>query len=61
MSSLFVAPSTRSYLEGETLPDRLTKGALPLDDALKIAIQTVDALSTAHRAIASLALFCGTA
>src|ERR1700682_506287 len=36
-------------LEGETLADRLTKGALPLDDALKIAIQTADALSTAHR------------
>ena len=37
------------YLEGETLADRLKKGALPLDDALKIAIQIADALSTAHR------------
>ena len=38
------------YLEGETLADRLKKGALPLDDALTIAIQIGDALSTAHRA-----------
>ena len=37
------------YLEGETLADRLKKGALPLDDALKVAIQIADALSTAHR------------
>ena len=27
------------YLEGETLADRLQKGALPLDHALKIAIE----------------------
>ena len=32
------------YLEGETLADRLTKGALPLDQALTIAIQIADAL-----------------
>jgi Tol biopolymer transport system component len=37
------------YLDGETLADRLKKGALPLDEALKIAIQIADALSTAHR------------
>ena len=37
------------YLEGETLADRLTKGALPLDEARKVAIQIADALSTAHR------------
>src|SRR6516164_287828 len=37
------------YLEGETLEQRLKKGALPLDEALKIAIQIADALSTAHR------------
>jgi serine/threonine protein kinase len=37
------------YLEGETLADRLTKGALPLDDALQVAVQIADALSAAHR------------
>src|SRR6266508_1036288 len=36
-------------LEGETLADRLKKGALPLDEALKIAIQIADALNAAHR------------
>src|SRR5437867_13086802 len=38
------------YLEGETLADRVTKGALPLDQALQIAIQMADALATAHKA-----------
>src|ERR1700686_4866842 len=38
------------YLEGETLADRLMKGALPLDQALQVAIQIADALATAHRA-----------
>ena len=38
------------YLEGETLADRLVKGALPLDQALTIAIQIANALDTAHRA-----------
>ncbi len=38
------------YLEGETLADRLTKGALPLDQALTIAIQIASALDHAHRA-----------
>ena len=37
-------------VEGETLADRLTKGALPLDQALRIAIQIASALDTAHRA-----------
>src|SRR5262249_54948929 len=37
------------YLEGDTLADRLTKGALSLDEALKVAIQIADAHSTAHR------------
>ena len=35
-------------LEGETLADRLHRGALPLDEALKIAIQIADALDKAH-------------
>jgi serine/threonine protein kinase len=38
------------YLEGETLADRLTKGALPLAQALQVAIQIADALATAHKA-----------
>ena len=38
------------YLEGETLADRLTGGALPLDHALRIATEVADALATAHRA-----------
>ncbi len=37
------------YLEGETLEQRLKKGAMPLDEALKIATQIADALSVAHR------------
>ena len=41
--------SSWSILDGETLADRLTKGALPLDEALKIAIQIADALDAAHR------------
>src|SRR5713226_5735606 len=38
------------YLEGETLADRLVKGALPLDQVLQIAIQIADALDNAHGA-----------
>jgi serine/threonine protein kinase len=38
------------YLEGETLADRLEKGALPLDQALKTAIEIVQALDAAHSA-----------
>src|ERR1700680_1719763 len=38
------------YLEGETLADRLTKGALPLDQTLQVAIQIAAALATAHKA-----------
>jgi serine/threonine protein kinase len=38
------------YLEGETLADRLAKGALPVDQALHYAIQIADALDKAHRA-----------
>jgi eukaryotic-like serine/threonine-protein kinase len=32
------------YLEGETLAERLGKGPIPLDQALKLAIQIADAL-----------------
>jgi serine/threonine protein kinase/Tol biopolymer transport system component len=38
------------YLEGETVAERLTKGTLPLHQALQIAIQIADALATAHKA-----------
>ena len=37
------------HLEGETLADRLRKGALPLDQALQDAIEIADALDKAHR------------
>ena len=37
------------YLDGETLQQRLEKGALPLDQALTIAIEIADALDKAHR------------
>ena len=36
------------FLEGETLGERLRAGALPVADALKIAIQIAEALDTAH-------------
>ena len=38
------------YLEGDTLAARLKHGALPLDQALKFAVQIADALDRAHRA-----------
>ena len=37
------------YLEGETLAGRLKKGALPLDVALRYAIEIAEALDQAHR------------
>ena len=37
------------YLEGETLAERLQRGALRLDEALRYAIQIADALDNAHR------------
>jgi serine/threonine protein kinase/Tol biopolymer transport system component len=38
------------FLDGESLADRLQQGALPLDQATRIAIQICDALDKAHRA-----------
>lgn len=37
------------YLEGKTLAQRLERGALPLDEAIKITIGITDALDKAHR------------
>jgi len=37
------------YLAGETLAHRLLRGALPLDDVLRLAAQIADALDAAHR------------
>ncbi len=37
------------YLDGQTLAQRLEKGALPLDQALQVAIEIADALDKAHR------------
>lgn len=37
------------FLEGETLSDRLKKGAMPLTEVYEIAIEVSDALDKAHR------------
>ena len=37
------------FLEGETLAARLTRGPVPVNEALKIAIAIADALAVAHR------------
>src|SRR5262245_42367176 len=37
------------YLEGETLAERLTKGALPFDRVQRYATEIADALDAAHR------------
>jgi serine/threonine protein kinase len=37
------------YIEGETLSDRLARGALPFDEVFRIAIQVGEALDHAHR------------
>ena len=37
------------YLEGETLADRLARGALPLEQALRFGIAIAEALDRAHR------------
>ena len=39
----------REYLEGETLADRLAKGALPTEQVLKIGIEICEGLERAHR------------
>src|SRR5687768_12521213 len=37
------------YLEGETLAQRLSRGALPVDQLLRYSIEIADALDKAHR------------
>ncbi len=37
------------YLEGDTLSDRLAKGALPFEQVLRFGIEMADALDKAHR------------
>jgi serine/threonine protein kinase len=37
------------YLEGETLADRLRKGPLPLEQALRVGAEICEGLETAHR------------
>src|ERR1700739_938590 len=37
------------YIEGETLAERLKKGALPVEQVLRYAIEIADALDKAHR------------
>ena len=38
------------FLDGETLAERLRKGAVPLNELLKVGIEVAEALETAHRA-----------
>jgi eukaryotic-like serine/threonine-protein kinase len=45
-----VAFLVMEYLDGETLFERLKKGALPLDQAVRIAVDIAGALAAAHRA-----------
>src|SRR5262245_24764019 len=44
-----VAYLVMEYLEGETLADRLKRGALPIDLALRHGAEIADALDRAHR------------
>ena len=37
------------YLEGETLAKRIERGAIPVDQAIKIGVEICDALDKAHR------------
>ena len=43
------------YLDGETLGRRLTRGPLPLEQALRRAVEIADALDKAHRPASSTA------
>jgi serine/threonine protein kinase len=38
------------YLDGETLAQRLTRGRLPVDQALQYAVEIADGLAAAHTA-----------
>jgi len=40
----------QEYLQGQSLRDRLGRGALPLDETLDLAVEIGEALSAAHRA-----------
>jgi eukaryotic-like serine/threonine-protein kinase len=37
------------FLDGPTLAERLRKGALPLNELLKVGIEVAEALEVAHR------------
>jgi serine/threonine protein kinase len=37
------------FVEGETLADKLSKGALPIDQVLRYGMQIADALDNAHK------------
>ena len=43
-------------VEGEDLPQRIARGAIPLDEALPIAKQIADALEAAHEQGSSIAI-----